>query len=376
MSSTRSVISPPPFAANALTVIPPTPVAGVSYRDPIAGPASSADGWPYAERVNSAEWNQIMYQVSSLLAIMDKKGVLGWSSDVDYSEASIAFGSDGLLYNWLQPSGPSLGGAKDPAAGANPLYWKAAITSIPDPTDVVSGSALNLKSSTVGTNAVAVFTADEFVVKNSTGAIKKLSGVSISVNGAVSGLNGLDTGALAANTWYYLHVIYNPTTLAVGGVLSLNSVLPTVLPSGYTYSAYASTPLRVGATNTRFLPMANDDGVVFWRPAAGTDMPSDVPVLLNAGTSTAAAAVSIQAFAPPTAKTAKLGLTVSGGTSAKGEVYLGSGGTSSGMLAQAFTNGVTTLRVQFDAPSPFANGVHYAIANPGSVTIVSIGFEE
>ena len=122
MSSTRSIISPPPFASTALTVIPPTPVAGVTYRDETAGPASSPDGWPYAERVNSAEWNQIMYQLSSLVSIMDHKGVLGWSDLVDYSEASVQFGSDGILYAWLQASGPSLGGAKDPVS--NPTYWK------------------------------------------------------------------------------------------------------------------------------------------------------------------------------------------------------------------------------------------------------------
>lgn len=139
MSSTRNVIAPPPFAANALTTIPPTPVAGVSYRDETAGAASSPDGWPYAERVNSAEFNQILYQLSSLVAILDKKGVLGWSSDVNYSEAALAFGSDGVLYNWLSASGPALGGAKDPSGGANPTFWKATVTSIPSASESVQG---------------------------------------------------------------------------------------------------------------------------------------------------------------------------------------------------------------------------------------------
>lgn len=122
MSSTRSIIASPPFAANALTVIPPTPVAGVSYRDPAAGPASSPDGWPYAERVNSAEFNQIMYQSTSLLSILDKKGVLGWANLVDYTEAAITLGSDGTLYEWLQASGPANGGAKDPVS--QPTFWR------------------------------------------------------------------------------------------------------------------------------------------------------------------------------------------------------------------------------------------------------------
>lgn len=120
MSSTRSIISPPPFAANALTVIPPTPVAGVSYRDPVAGPASSPDGWPYAERVNSAEFNQILFQMSSLMGIMDSQGILGWSSLVNYGVPSITFGSDGALYIALQASGPSTT-VRDPVS--SPAYW-------------------------------------------------------------------------------------------------------------------------------------------------------------------------------------------------------------------------------------------------------------
>lgn len=129
MSSTRSVISPPVFAQDASTSIPPTPIQGVSYRDPVAGPASSPDGWPYGEVVNSAEFNQIMYQMSSILSILDKKGILGWSSDVDYSEASLVFGSDGIVYSWISPSGPTLGGAKDPIS--SPTFWKTLLDSRP-----------------------------------------------------------------------------------------------------------------------------------------------------------------------------------------------------------------------------------------------------
>lgn len=123
MASTRDVIAPPIFAEDASTTIPTTPIAGQSYRDPVAGPASSADGWPYAQLVNSAEFNQLMFQWSSLLSIMDLKGVLGWSSLKDYTEPAIAFGSDGKVYKWLQESGPdTAAGAKDPIS--NPLYWE------------------------------------------------------------------------------------------------------------------------------------------------------------------------------------------------------------------------------------------------------------
>jgi hypothetical protein len=44
---------------------------------------------------------------------------------------------------------------------------------------------------------------------------------------------GLDTGTVAADTWYYPWAIYNPTTFTEDALLSLSQTSPT-LPSGYT----------------------------------------------------------------------------------------------------------------------------------------------
>jgi hypothetical protein len=49
-----------------------------------------------------------------------------------------------------------------------------------------------------------------------------------------SGVNGLDTGSVAANTWYAVFAIYNPTTKTTAALLSTSTTSPT-LPSGYTY---------------------------------------------------------------------------------------------------------------------------------------------
>jgi hypothetical protein len=53
------------------------------------------------------------------------------------------------------------------------------------------------------------------------------------LNLATTGLNGLDTGSLVANTWYYIWAILNPTTLATGFLASTSSTVPT-MPSGFT----------------------------------------------------------------------------------------------------------------------------------------------
>jgi len=50
---------------------------------------------------------------------------------------------------------------------------------------------------------------------------------------ASAGANAIDTGSVAANTSYYVFVIYNPTTTTTAGLFSLSRTSPT-LPSGYT----------------------------------------------------------------------------------------------------------------------------------------------
>lgn len=55
----------------------------------------------------------------------------------------------------------------------------------------------------------------------------------LTLNSASSGVNGLDTGAIANGHWYFLYLIYNPTLERTRCLLSLSSTSPT-LPSGYT----------------------------------------------------------------------------------------------------------------------------------------------
>lgn len=54
----------------------------------------------------------------------------------------------------------------------------------------------------------------------------------ITVDISQSGLNGLDTGTLSGSSFYYLFVVYNPTTDTIGGLFSISSTNPT-LPSGF-----------------------------------------------------------------------------------------------------------------------------------------------
>ena len=73
-----------------------------------------------------------------------------------------------------------------------------------------------------------------------------------------SGVNGLDTGAEAGNTWYYVYLIWNPTTALVNGLLSASATAPT-LPSGYTKKRLIGAVKNDGSSNFKqFKQLSND----------------------------------------------------------------------------------------------------------------------
>lgn len=121
MSSTRDFKNPGIFADSATTVIPPTPIAGVAYRDAVTGTDDTPNGWRYGTRVESQDWNQVMFLLTSMMGMIDSQGMLGWSDLVDYAVPAVVFGSDGNHYKAIQPSGPATS-VQDPTTA--PLYWK------------------------------------------------------------------------------------------------------------------------------------------------------------------------------------------------------------------------------------------------------------
>ncbi len=76
-------------------------------------------------------------------------------------------------------------------------------------------------------------TADEVVVAGA-GGLRRLTAVSVSADITVLGANGRDAGTEEANRWYYVFVIYNPSTTTSGAIISTSPGGP-ILPSGYTY---------------------------------------------------------------------------------------------------------------------------------------------
>lgn len=74
-------------------------------------------------------------------------------------------------------------------------------------------------------------------IMDSTGVYQIISDSVLSPSIVQSGLNGLDTGSVAANTVYAVHLVADPVTQqAVGAMYSLSSTAP-LLPFGYSVFA-------------------------------------------------------------------------------------------------------------------------------------------
>ncbi len=116
--------------------------------------------------------------------------------------------------------------------------------------------------------------------------------VSVQLDITVTGANGLDTGVVAANTWYFVWLIFNPSTSTVAGLFSLSSTSPT-MPAGYTKSRRVGS-IRRGATALLNILQVGD----FCRY---TNNDGGAGILNNVAISATFAAASAATFVPPTA---------------------------------------------------------------------------
>lgn len=218
-------------------------------------------------------------------------------------------------------------------AGANnvkrmtPLRVKQAIEKlVPASTDGIAGSFANLKASATGTNATVQVAADSVCVKNAAGQQKVLNGVALAINSAIVGADGLDTGVLAANTWYSKWVIYNPTTQAVAGLLSLSATAPT-MPAGFTHKARTGWVRTDGTANKYPLRFSQAGERVGFNTLAGTNVAANI-VLASGVQGTVNGTginVPVDAFIPPTA--CVIDVILSTQTGAGGVVQVGKGGS-------------------------------------------------
>lgn len=121
------------------------------------------------------------------------------------------------------------------------------------PASGISASALNGSYRNLvisqASNTTMTITWDELIAKTAMGgqAYLKASG-SFTLNFGTTGANGIDTGALANNSFIYVYAIYNPTT-NVWATLGSISVSSPTLPSGYTVFILIGASLTDGSAH-------------------------------------------------------------------------------------------------------------------------------
>ena len=190
---------------------------------------------------------------------------------------------------------------------ATTAYVATAVASVSANGVGVQGEFKNLKASATGTSATVTVTADEAMVENSSNAYATLRAVSLSITGTTSGANGLDTGTLAASTWYSIWVIYNGSTTA--GLLSLSATAPT-LPSGYTYCALAGYIRTDGTANKYPLSFKQAGGDFQYVVASGSNV-TGLPIMASGSTGSPTTptwtAVSVSNYVPPAATRIRIG---------------------------------------------------------------------
>lgn len=96
----------------------------------------------------------------------------------------------------------------------------------------VVGRYSNLKASANGTSANVSITYDSLLLTDGSSYVVASNG-NHALSMAASGANGLDTGTVAASTWYATYVIRKPDG-TTASLASLSATSPT-MPSGYTY---------------------------------------------------------------------------------------------------------------------------------------------
>ncbi|MGA7328604.1 MAG: hypothetical protein WBX25_29970 [Rhodomicrobium sp.] len=125
--------------------------------------------------------------------------------------------------------------------------WYVLITPVIAPTNTVVAlpgvQGLSITNNSGTPNTEITVTIAQAVVTNSSGLAVFYSGGTLTINLGTTGANALYTGSIAASTWYFIYIIYNPATATFAGLASTSATSPT-LPSGYTYS------YRIGAMQT------------------------------------------------------------------------------------------------------------------------------
>lgn len=126
--------------------------------------------------------------------------------------------------------------------------------------------------------------ADAVLLTDTVGHQRRYASINETLNITVAGTNGLDTGAEAASTWYFIWAI-GQSNGTLDGLLSTSSTAPT-LPSGYTHRGLLGAAYNNGASD---IVEFRQRGSRVWRT---------IFEVLGAGTASTLTAISLTEAVP------------------------------------------------------------------------------
>ena len=305
------------------------------------------------------DFNALDFLTFYQLGYLFQAGIPEWDAGTNYFTGSIctAVGT-GILYRSLTDN--NLNNAVTDAS-----KWETVIpASAPGG---VLGAYKNLKVSYASATQVLV-TADEIILEDSSNnkaVVRSLNQVADITSG---GANGLDTGAEASSTWYYVWVIAKADGTK-GVLLSASSTTPT-LPSGYIYKVLVSAVRNDGSSN--FVSFTQEGKIYTYTSS---------PVLASGGTSSAWVGIDTTNYVPSALSTLCFGsaTTINGGggqvavSNSNGDTPWNTvaGNQIYGHVASGGSNMCQPWRYHLLT----ANTLYWASANISGVQVALHGFE-
>lgn len=252
-------------------------------------------------------------------------GTLQWGSGAGARDVVLSRAAADVLQ---LASGDSLRVQQDPS-NANDVTRKSYVDALAGPI----GMAATLKITRPSVSTVTD-TADFAWVENGSGVYRRVATVSDTCNITTSGANGLDTGAEAASTWYFIWVIHRSDTSVTDCLLSASATAPT-MPANYDFKARAGAVYNDASSNfVEFVQYGNQ----VW-----------FPIQQQVGSAVALtgtyASLSLSAAIPTTARAAQVHFSVAAGVNAatletksqsSGNPYIG---MDTGGASTRFNNG-------------------------------------
>lgn len=165
-------------------------------------------------------------------------------------------------------------------------------------TAVPAVNGLSLANNTVTPNSYVDISADTMVLLNPSGPANIFhSAYTCTVNSTTTGVGALDTGSVAANTWYAVYAISNGSSTSC--LLSTSFTSPT-LPGGYVYLYRIGSIKTDGSSN--FYRIKQYGRRIQYVVVGGTNT-NTYPIIATNTTVVTAAAYSVTPYVPTTAAT-------------------------------------------------------------------------